>query len=121
MLFRYVAGNFSREALAAAAGQLQSWAWAESTKGCINSQQRTFLEFCRECEVTTFPVGGDILTEYAAWLVFSGRLESVGSIEQYLSAVSTLHKMFGFTCHTPSTYGPLKFTLNGLKRRLSRP
>ena len=61
------------------------------------------------------------MTEYAAWLVFSGRLQSVGSIRQYLSAISTLHKMFGFVCDTPTTYGPLKFTLDGLKRRLSRP
>ena len=104
-----------------AAGQLQSWAWAESMQGCINSQQKTFLEFCHECNITSFPVSGDIMTEYAAWLMFSGRLESVGSLKQYLSAVSTLHKMFGFECHTPLTYGPLKFTVGGIKRRLSRP
>ena len=29
--------------------------------------------------------------------------------------------MFGLTCHTPSTYGPLKFTVVGIQRRLSRP
>ena len=116
-----ILGNFSLEALAETGRQLQSWAWAESTRGNLNSQQKIFLDFCRETKITTFPVGGETLIQYAAWLVFSGRVHAVGSLKQYLSAVSTLHRMFGLTCHTLSTYGPLKFTVVGLQRRWSRP
>ena len=66
-------------------------------------------------------MGGETLIQYAAWLVFSGRVHAVGSLRQYLSAVSTLHKMFGLVCHTPTSYGPLRFTVIGLQRRWSRP
>jgi hypothetical protein len=41
---------------------------------------------------------------HAVWLIASGHLNSADSFKNYLSAVSTLCKMFGTTCHTPTTY-----------------
>ena len=114
-------GKLSREYIRDCARQFQSWAWAESTRNCLNSQQRSFINFSTEFNIHAFPADGDTLVDYAAYLVLTGHLKAVGSLHQYLSAVSTLHRMYGFTCHTPSTFGPLLFTIIGIQRRLSRP
>ena len=100
---------------------LQSYAWANSTRATINSEQKIFLEFASKYNVTHLPVHGDILVTYCTWLVLTGRLSCAGSVKQYLSAVSTLHKMFGFSCDTPKSYGPLNYTVQGIKRRMAAP
>ena len=116
-----VSGQLTKEFLVAEARKLQSFAWAKSTKKALNSEQKTFISFCSLYQIDELPVDGDTLVLYAAYLVLSGRLKSVGSVKQYLSAVSTLHKMFGLECHTPSSYGPLRFTVTGIQRIISRP
>lgn len=107
--------------LAAAAGILQGDKWAKSTVSTVNSQQRTFMEFCKLYGVTSMPVSGDCLVNYVCWLLLSGRITTVGSAKQYLSAVSTLHKLAGESCVTPTEYPALKFTLDGMKRRFAFP
>jgi hypothetical protein len=102
------------EDLAREARHLQAWAWVESTKKSMNSGQRCFIKFCDMYSVTAFLVDGQTLVLYATYLVMSGKLKKVGSVKQYLSHVSTLHKMFGVTCHTPHSYGPLLFTVRGI-------
>ena len=100
---------------------MQGWAWADSTRRAINSQQKTFLEFLNTYELYDFPVSGDTLVVFAAFLIMSGRLSNSRSVRQYLSAASTLHRMFGLTCDTPSTYGPLQNTVRGIDRAFSSP
>ena len=116
-----VPGELTREFLTAEARKLQSFAWAKSTKRSLNSEHKAFLSFCELYQVEALPVDGDTLVLFATYLVLSGRLKSVGSVKQYLAAVSTLHKMFGLTCDTPSSYGPLLFTVRGIQRVISCP
>merc|ERR1711974_382755 len=96
----------------------QAFSWQSTTRASLNSQQSLFLKFCSKFGVTHFDqVTGDLLSAYAVWLVTSGHLQSVGSIRNYLSAVRTLCKMFGKTCHTPSSYPALEWTLTGIRRQ----
>ena len=67
------------------------------------AQQKTFLEFLDAYGFSDFPVSGSTLVVFAAYLIMSGRLSNSRSVKQYLAAASTLHKMFGLKCDTPST------------------
>ena len=103
------------------ASKFQESAWAESTKSSKKSEVRAFMAFCIQYGINLLPVSGDVLVLYCCWLVATGRIKSHGSLLQYLSAVSTHHKRLGLTCPTPSQYGPLLFTVNGIKRELATP
>ena len=100
---------------------MQALAWADGTRKSLNSQQRTFLDFLRIYGYNDFPVSGDTLVVFTMYLIMSGRLSNSRSIRQYLSAASTLHKMYGKVCDTPSTYGPLHNTVRGIDRAFSAP
>ena len=93
---------------------VQSWAWAENTRNSLNSEQKAYIEFCRIHNIVSMPVSGQTHVQYVMYLVMCGRLRAIGSVRQYLSAESTLHRMFGLACDTPKTYGPLYFTVIGL-------
>lgn len=103
------------------AARFQESAWAESTKTSKKSEVRAFMAFCIQYGINLLPVSGDDLVLYCCWLVATGRIKCHGSLRQYLSAVSTHHKRLGLTCPTPSQYGPLLFTVNGIKRELATP
>ena len=107
--------------LAAEARRLQASAWAVSTKKSLSSEQSCFLDFCSRFNIPDFPVDGETLVLFAAYLVSSGKLKSAASVKQYLSAVSVLHKMFGLSCHVPSSYGPLGHIVSGIERELAAP
>ena len=113
--------GLTRDDLAIIARSYQAYAWASSTQKSLNSEQKAFFQFAREYNVTSFPVSGDDLVIFATFLVHTGRVTSVGSLRQYLSPVSTLHKMYGERCDTPSTHGPLGFTVKGFERCLAKP
>ena len=100
----------------------QASSWQSTTRASINSQQSLFLLFCQKFQITCFDqITGDLLSVYAIWLVTAGHLKSVASIRNYLSAVRTLCKMYGRTCHTPSSYPALEWTLTGIRRELQTP
>ena len=104
------------------ARRFQTSRWADTTKGTLNSQQRLFIEFCRRYEIHSFKnVDGQCLIDYAVWLIVSGRLHSVDSVRNYLSAVRTLCRMFGHDCPTPTTHWELEWTLIGIRRELQFP
>ena len=107
--------------LACAGRLIMGFAWADSTRKTLNSEQKTFLEFLQKYSISEWPVSGDTLVLYCSFLITSGRLKSVGSVKQYLSAASTLHKMFGLSCHVPSSYGPLNMIVKGIDRSFSVP
>ena len=92
-----------------------------STVKALNSEQKAFILFSKMYEVPCLPVSGDTLVLFATWLVSSGRLSRASSVKQYLSAVSTMHRMHGLRCDTPKTYGPLDNTVQGIRRRFSGP
>ena len=103
------------------ARQMMSFAYADSSKRSLNSQQKSFVEFCEIHSLTDWPAKPDSLVVYAAYLIQSGRIKSRASIRQYLSAVRTLHKMYGMDCVTPGTYGPLDLIVKGIDRGFTEP
>ena len=92
-----------------------------SARKSLNSQQKIFLEFLRIYNYNDFPVSGDTLVVFTMYIIMSGRLSNSRSVRQYPSAASTLHKMYGHECDTPSTYGPLRNTVHGIDRAFSAP
>ena len=114
--------GLSLEYLRQRAKQFQISRWADTTKGSLNSQQRLFIEFCQRFDIRSFDsVDGECLINYSVWLIVSGRLHSVDSVRNYLSAVRTLCHMFGFDCPTPSSHWQLEWTLVGIRRELQFP
>ena len=67
------------------------------------------------------PANPQQLGLYSAWLVASGRVASISSIRQYLSAVRTIHKESGLDCATPKASYELDCYIKGIARQLSRP
>ena len=96
-------------------------AWADSTKKTLSSEYKAFKAYCRVANIWSLPVHGHDLRLYATWLVSSGRLKSASSVQQYLSAVRTIHRRVGLDCPTPSTYGPLDMVVKGIRRAAQRP
>ena len=103
------------------ARHMMTFAWADSSKKSLNSQQKSFVEFCQLYGLSDWPAKPDTLVVYAAYLIQSGRLKSCSSIRQYLSAVRTLHRMYGLDCVMPSTYGPLDMIVKGIDRGFTEP
>ena len=77
--------------------------------------------FCVKYRIPALPLSGDQLVHFSCWLVASGRIKKHGSLLQYLSAASTHHKKLGLWCPTPSQYGPLLYTVKGIRRDLACP
>ena len=96
-------------------------AWADSTKKALSTEYKAFKAYCRIANIWTLPVTGHQLAMYATWLLSSGRLKSTGSLQQYLSAVRTLHRRIGLDCPTPKSYGPLDMVVRGSRRSAKRP
>ena len=96
-------------------------AWATSTKRALSTEYKAFKAYCRLANITTLPVTGHQLSMYATWLLSSGRLKSTGSLQQYLSAVRTLHRRIGLDCPTPKSYGPLDMVVRGSRKAAQRP
>ena len=71
---------FGISSLVVGAKLMQGWAWAASTRRAINSLQKTFLEFLNTYELYDFPVSGDTLVVFAAFLITSGRLTNSRSV-----------------------------------------
>ena len=96
-------------------------AWATSTKRALSTEYKAFKAYCRLFNISTLPVTGHQLAMYATWLLSSGRLKSTGSLQQYLSAVRTLHRRIGLDCPTPKSYGPLDMVVRGSRKSAQRP
>ena len=100
---------------------LMMQAWADSTKCALSTEYKAFKAYCRIANITSLPVTGHQLAIYAVWLLSSGRLKSTGSLQQYLSAVRTLHRRIGLDCPTPKSYGPLDMVVRGSRKSAQRP
>ena len=96
---------------------VQKHAWAPSTFKAIQSEWRTFKKYCAEAGITTLPIPDYDICYYALWLGATGRINTVGSLAQYISAVRTVHKMLRLReVPTPSQFGPLDMILRGSRR-----
>ena len=100
---------------------IQSNAFALRTKKNLNSMFRAFMQFCTFYRISGAPASGDELCLFATWLYVSGRVHSVQSVRNYLSAVRTWHRGNGLDCPTPTTFTPLGLTIRGLERKFSTP
>ena len=96
-------------------------AWADSTKRSLSTEYKAFKAYCRLANISHLPVTGYQLAYYATWLLSSGRIKSTGSLQQYLSAVRTLHRRIGLDCPTPKAFGPLDMVVRGSRRAAQRP
>ena len=79
------------------------------------------MAFCSFYGVIAFPATGSDLVDYSAWLILTGRINTAGSLRQYLSNVRSLHKEQGLICPTPTEFGPLEFVVKGVERRFAAP
>ena len=79
------------------------------------------MQFCTFYRISGAPASGDELCLFATWLFVSGRVHSVQSVRNYLSAVRTWHRGNGLDCPTPTTFTPLGLTIRGLERKFSTP
>ena len=96
---------------------IQKHAWAPSTLKSIASQWKAFKEYCVLAGITTLPIDDREICFFSVWLTSSGRVTTVGSLAQYVSAVRTVHKMLKLPqVPTPSQYGPLDMILKGFRR-----
>ena len=96
-------------------------AWARTSRRSMNSKQCAYYSFCEVYDTPPMPANPQQLGLYAAWLVASGRLTSIMSICQYLSAVRTIHKENNLDCATPKASYELDCYIKGIARQLSRP
>ena len=96
---------------------VQKHAWAPNTFKTISSEWRTFKVYCSEAGITTLPIPLYDICYYALWLTATGRINTAGSLAQYISAVRTVHKMLRLEeIPTPSQYGPLDMIVKGSRR-----
>ena len=89
-------------------------AMAISTHKTRRVQCRSYFEFCETFNLTSLPADAHQICRY---LVYLARTLKYSSINNYLSGVIMLHKLFGYPHDFRSDFRVL-FTLQGLKRVL---
>ena len=100
---------------------IMSFAKAPSTNKTQMSQIKAWTRYCNKAQIPCMLVGGWHLSAFATTLIMEGRVKSADSLANYISAVRTYHKEFGFDCPTPSQFGPLDRVIKGLRRMAIRP
>lgn len=91
-------------------------AWAESTLRTRNSQWDRFIEFCKSNGL--IPVPADPIT-VARFLVNLSKDCVFSTCNNYLSAIVSLHKFFGYD-HSFRDYFVIKLVMQGLGRYLGK-
>ena len=91
-----------------------SAAWADNTKKCRNSQWKNFYEFCGRLKLCPLPASPQTVVRF---LVFKARSCKYSTINNYLSAISTLHKYYGYPAEFRESY-MVQLVLEGLKSQL---
>lgn len=91
-------------------------AWAESTLRTRNSQWKIYLQFCSSNHLT--PIPADVQT-VARFMVHQARTCVYSTCNNYLSAVITLHRFFGFE-RPFRDYFVINMVLKGLGRHLGK-
>lgn len=91
-------------------------AWAESTLRTRNSQWGRFIDFCVVNNLT--PVPAEIST-VARFLVHLARTCVYSTCNNYLSAIISLHKFFGYD-KSFRDYFVIELVMKGLGRRLGK-
>ena len=90
------------------------YAWSANTLATRNSQWKKFILFCSSNGLQPLPADHRTVCRFLVWLA---RNSKYSTINNYLSAISVLHKYYGFDEDFRSSF-LIKLVLQGLKRRL---
>lgn len=88
-------------------------AWASSTLAVRNSQWKRFIQFCHTFGLIPLPAE---LSTMARFLVHIGQDVRYTTVNNYTSAINSLHKFYGFDTDFRDYY-IIKLVLKGLKTR----
>ena len=89
-------------------------AWSSNTLSTRNSQWRKYLQFCSETDQTPLPADIQAVVRF---LVYLGRTCKYSTINNYLSAVISLHKFYGYDVSFRDSF-LVKLVMRGLKSQL---
>lgn len=92
-------------------GRAITAAWSKNTIATRNSQWRSFLGFCNEHQLTALPAS-DLTV--ARFMLFKAKSVKFVTINNYLSAIVSLHRYYGFKAGFRESYF-IKTVLEGLK------
>lgn len=95
-------------------GQAITAAWSKNTVATRNSQWKSYLSFCLENNLPSLP-GSDLTV--ARFLMYKARTVKFVTINNYLSAIVSLHRYYGFEANYRDKYF-IKMVLEGLKSLL---
>lgn len=88
-----------------------SSAWADSTLAIRNSQWKRFFRFCHEFSLLPLPAE---VSTIARFLVHLGQTTRFVTVNNYTSALNSLHKFYGINVDFRDSY-LVKLVLKGLK------
>ena len=104
----------SMEMLDREVSQAVSAAWSSNTLATRNSQWKTFIVFCSSNGLQPLPADHQTVSRFLVWLA---RRSKFSTINNYLSAITVLHKYYGYDGDFRSSF-LIKLVLQGLKRQL---
>ena len=89
-------------------------AWSSNTLSTRNSQWKKYLSFCNNTSQTALPADMQTIVRF---LVFLARDCKYSTINNYLSAVISLHKFYGYTAEFRDSF-LVKLVMRGLRSQL---
>ena len=89
-------------------------AWSSNTLSVRNSQWSKFISFCTSINQPPLPASTETVSRFLVWLA---RTCKYSTINNYVSAVVSLHKFHGYDPQFRDSFF-IKMVLKGLKRRL---
>ena len=89
-------------------------AWSSNTLATCNSQWKKFLKFCSDTSQVPLPATAQTIVRF---LVYLARDCKFSTINNYLSAVISLHKFYGYNPTFRETF-LVKLVMKGLKSQL---
>ena len=94
--------------------QAVSFAWSSNTLATRNSQWKKFILICLSNDLQPLPEDHRTVSRFLVWIARNSKYSTVNN---YLSAISVLHKYYGFDADFRDSF-LIKLVLQGLKRKL---
>ena len=94
--------------------QAVSSAWSSNTLSTRNSQWKSFITFCSTNGLQPLPADHQTVSRFLVWLASRTKFSTVNN---YLSAITMLHKYYGYEGDFRSSF-LIKLVMQGLKRQL---
>ena len=90
--------------------------WSKNTLKTRNSQWSRYLNFCQEFSLIPLPATDRTVVRF---LMYQSQTSTYVTVNNYLSAIVTLHKFFGYTSDFRDSF-LVKMFLNGLANTLGK-